>query len=170
MAGIIHAFPGEDAARAVSGGLGGTFLDEPEVGLAPGGPAVTPRIFKGCVIALAVAYLLLPIDLIPDVTGVGVVDDLALMGLLAWFYRSQVAKLRTAEKSPPQLPARAKSFDPYRVLEVPASASAQAIRTAYRARMNEYHPDKVAHLGKELQDLAHDKSVEIQQAYRQLSQ
>ena len=121
------------------------------------------------VIALAVAYLLIPIDLIPDVTGVGVVDDLALMGLLAWFYRSQVAKLRAAEKSPPQLPARAKSFDPYRVLEVLASATAQAIRTAYRARMNEYHPDKVAHLGQELQDLAHRKSVEIQQAYQQSS-
>ena len=32
----------------------------------------------------------------------------------------------------------------------------------------EYHPDKVAHLGEELQELAHRKALEIQQAYRQL--
>jgi DnaJ like chaperone protein len=121
------------------------------------------------VIAIAVAYLLFPIDLIPDMTGVGVLDDLALMGLLAWFYRSQVGKLQSTDKGPRQLPARANAFDPYQVLGVPASASSQAIRTAYRARMSEYHPDKVAHLGKELQDLAHRKSVEIQQAYQLLS-
>jgi preprotein translocase subunit Sec63 len=35
-------------------------------------------------------------------------------------------------------------------------------------RMKEYHPDKVAHLGDELQVLAHEKSQEIQRAYRQL--
>jgi DnaJ-domain-containing protein 1 len=34
--------------------------------------------------------------------------------------------------------------------------------------MREYHPDKVAHLGEELQKLAHDKALEIQQAYRDL--
>jgi len=30
--------------------------------------------------------------------------------------------------------------------------------------MAEYHPDKVAHLGKELQELAHQKVLEIQRA------
>jgi DnaJ like chaperone protein len=34
--------------------------------------------------------------------------------------------------------------------------------------MMEYHPDKVAHLGEELQKLAHEKSQEIQRAYQQL--
>jgi DnaJ like chaperone protein len=34
--------------------------------------------------------------------------------------------------------------------------------------MHEYHPDKVAHLGEELQKVAHRKAVEIQQAYEQL--
>ncbi len=34
--------------------------------------------------------------------------------------------------------------------------------------MNEYHPDKVAHLGEDLQKLAHRKSLEIQQTYQQL--
>ena len=44
----------------------------------------------------------------------------------------------------------------------------ETIHTAYRARMNEYHPDKVAHLGEELQQLAHRKALEIQRAYEQL--
>jgi DnaJ like chaperone protein len=34
-------------------------------------------------------------------------------------------------------------------------------RTAFRARMAEYHPDKVAHLGVELRELAARKTVEI---------
>jgi DnaJ-domain-containing protein 1 len=34
--------------------------------------------------------------------------------------------------------------------------------------MKEYHPDKVAHLGEELQNLALEKSRDIQRAYRQL--
>jgi DnaJ like chaperone protein len=35
--------------------------------------------------------------------------------------------------------------------------------------MKEYHPDKVAHLGEELQELAHRKVLEIQKAYQQLT-
>jgi DnaJ-domain-containing protein 1 len=35
--------------------------------------------------------------------------------------------------------------------------------------MTEYHPDKVTHLGKELQELAHRKVLEIQRAYQQLT-
>ena len=63
---------------------------------------------------------------------------------------------------------RAESFDPFEVLGVARTASSEEIRVAYRARMQEYHPDKVAHLGEELQRLAHLKSQEIQRAYRQL--
>jgi len=58
--------------------------------------------------------------------------------------------------------------DAYTVLGVPPSASPQEIRAAYRARMQEYHPDKVAHLGAELQQLALEKSQQIQRAYHQL--
>ncbi len=48
------------------------------------------------------------------------------------------------------------------------SATRDAIRAAYRERMKEYHPDKVAQLGEALQKLAHEKSQEIQRAYQQL--
>ncbi len=62
----------------------------------------------------------------------------------------------------------AASFDPYEILAIDSSASGEEIRAAYRARMHEYHPDKVAHLGEELQKVAHRKAVEIQQAYAKL--
>ncbi|MCH2186293.1 DnaJ domain-containing protein, partial [Myxococcota bacterium] len=59
-------------------------------------------------------------------------------------------------------------FDPYTVLGIDRSASEKEIQSAYRARMQEYHPDKVSHLGEELQRLANVKSQEIQRAYQQL--
>lgn len=34
--------------------------------------------------------------------------------------------------------------------------------------MQEYHPDKVSHLGEGLQELAHTKTQEIQRAYKEL--
>jgi preprotein translocase subunit Sec63 len=34
-------------------------------------------------------------------------------------------------------------FDPYDILGIPRSASAEDVRKAYRAKAREYHPDKV---------------------------
>jgi DnaJ like chaperone protein len=52
------------------------------------------------------------------------------------------------------------------VLEVGVDASLEEIRRSYRALMSQYHPDKVALLGKELRDLAECKSKAINSAYR----
>jgi DnaJ like chaperone protein len=43
------------------------------------------------------------------------------------------------------------------------------VRAAYRREMVNYHPDKVAHLGKELQELAKTKAQEINRAYEELT-
>jgi DnaJ domain len=52
------------------------------------------------------------------------------------------------------------------VLELPQDASIEQVRDAYRRLISQYHPDKVASLGRELQELAEAKSKEIAIAYQ----
>ena len=59
-------------------------------------------------------------------------------------------------------------FDPFQILEIPRGAGSQQIREAYLRQMSQYHPDKVTHLGKELQELAEEKAKSIQRAYSSL--
>ena len=61
--------------------------------------------------------------------------------------------------------SRRNGFDPYGVLGVSKGASKDQIHAAYRNRMNKYHPDKVSHLGEEFQQIAKEKSQEINRAY-----
>jgi uncharacterized membrane protein YkvA (DUF1232 family) len=144
---------------------------------------VDPRTLKKWLIAIAVLYLVFPRDLVFDFLGrgLGLIDDLLVIALLVWFYRRHLRGTVARETGESEGPGREErssraqsaasepAFDPYEVLKIPASASAEEIESAYKARMKEYHPDKVAHLGEELQELAHRKALEIQQAYQQLS-
>ncbi len=141
-----------------------------------------PKDLKKWLIILAVLYLVFPRDLIPDFlgSGLGLIDDLLLIALLTYFYRSRLRQYvaRTTQESGrhhqrerssrAQAEASEGSSDPHEILGIDASASGDEIQAAYKARMHEYHPDKVAHLGEELQKVAHRKAVEIQQAYEQL--
>jgi hypothetical protein len=139
-----------------------------------------PKSLKHWLIIIALLYLVFPRDLIPDFIGrgIGFVDDLLLMAGLYYFYRTRLqngsahATGESARSSDARDHAETKhsdaTFDPYRILGIPSSSSAESIRSAYRLRMTEYHPDKVAHLGDELQELAHKKVLEIQKAYQQL--
>ena len=145
-------------------------------------PMMKPRNLKKWLIIIAVLYLVFPRDLIPDFLGggLGLIDDLSLIGLLTYFYRKHLRKYtahESQESGEPDERQRSSSgraekaespVDPYQILGVDSSASAAAIQSAYRARIHEYHPDKVAHLGEELQKVAHRKTLEIQQAYEQL--
>jgi DnaJ like chaperone protein len=135
-----------------------------------------PKTLTYWLILAALVYLVVPFDLIPDFIGLpGRIDDIAMIGLLAWLYRSHVRKhLESGPEQEAADPAagsgseRAEAFDAYAVLGVPRGSSRDAIRHAYRQRMREYHPDKVAHLGEALQKLAHEKAQEIQRAYQQI--
>lgn len=112
-------------------------------------------------------YLRSPIDFIPDGAGlIGLLDDLVvLIATIAWI-RRQLG----SPPPPPRGPtAEPRPWDPYAVLGVKRGASAEEITHAYREQMKRYHPDRVSGLGEELQQLAHEKSVEIQRAYRELS-
>ncbi|MCA9484485.1 MAG: J domain-containing protein [Nitrospina sp.] len=57
---------------------------------------------------------------------------------------------------------------PFMVLGVNEDASFEDVRKAYRQRMAEHHPDRVAHLGEEQTEASHLKFLEVQAAYREI--
>lgn len=135
-------------------------------------------------IVFGLLYLVSPIDAIPDlIPGVGWLDDLLVLALVAWTVLGQRRGMnpwdvlrdrlggprgRASAPRPEDLTADFSQMDPYALLEVSPRASAEEIRSAYRRAVSRYHPDKVAHLGPEFQELAHTKLLAIQQAYETL--
>jgi len=132
-------------------------------------------------ILAALLYVISPVDVVPDLfPGWGWMDDLLVLGLLAWYLSRQRGRLPwdafrgrpggpwTRGPGPPppeELTADFSRMDPYSLLEVSPQASPEEIKAAYKRAVGRYHPDKVAHLGKEFQELAHKKLLAIQQAY-----
>ena len=53
----------------------------------------------------------------------------------------------------------------YAVLEVPATATDDEVKKAYRRMAMKYHPDKVARLGDDVQKAAGEKFKKVRQAY-----
>ena len=140
---------------------------------------------------LALLYAVMPIDLFPDVfIGWGQIDDLIILGLVIWyiltgnvpgffkqtlfrFYRN--TEHTDHQNSSHQERAHKKTSDsvhsemaPHEILGVGPTASKDEIRMAYRKLANQYHPDKVHHLGTEFQQLAEVKFKVIQEAYQKL--
>ncbi|MCX7879814.1 MAG: J domain-containing protein [Ignavibacteria bacterium] len=58
--------------------------------------------------------------------------------------------------------------DPYKILGIEKNSSPDEIKEAYRKKVREYHPDRVAQLGTELRELANKKMKEINWAYETL--
>ncbi len=123
---------------------------------------------------IALLYFINPYDVVPDfLLGLGWLDDLAVFGLVLWW----VSRLRRAYQASSTSSAYARKEqaapgrqeapeeDPHKILGIQHSASEQEIKSAYKRLAAQYHPDKVQHLGKEFQELAHKKFVAIQKAY-----
>lgn len=130
----------------------------------------------------ALLYVLFPRDLVPDfLVGWGWLDDLIVLYLFWRYYRrlslpqrpgNRSEKLRGAANDRQSRASDSDSqdhLDPYTILCIAPGASKEEIRSAYRRLAVQYHPDKVQHLGKELQELAEVRFKEIQQAYDYLA-
>lgn len=93
---------------------------------------------------------------------------LALLFVVLPVVRPLLVRVVRSLLTPPSQVGRTRvdgaASDPYAVLGVSPGASSEQIAAAYRVRMKEYHPDRVAELGPELRELAHRKTVEIQRA------
>lgn len=63
--------------------------------------------------------------------------------------------------------ARPSSQPWHEVLNISRTAEIDEIKRAYRSMMSQYHPDKVAALGPELQALCERKAKQINKAYDQ---
>ena len=137
---------------------------------------------------IMVLYFLSPLDLIPDVFfPAGYLDDLLVILVLlsgSPFLKKIISgylKSFRGNSFPPEdeIPfEREESFQenfkkkesssvksPWETLGVPENATLEEIKEAYRKRCAEYHPDKVAHLGIELQKVANEEFKKIQAAY-----
>lgn len=86
-----------------------------------------------------------------------------------------VAVLLPNMKRDPASNSQPPPFDPsklawHQVLGVAEYASREEITAAYKARISQYHPDKVASMAPEFRELAHTRSTEINAAYDQAMQ
>ena len=124
---------------------------------------------------LAFTPLVSPIDAIPDtLLGLGWADDIVLLLLAYWFVKRTIGRYSQTENYNSSRARRGEpepdaEKDPYEVLGVSRNASEKEIKSAYRKQAQRYHPDRVSHLGEELQQLAKQKFLEIQKAYEILS-
>lgn len=130
-------------------------------------------------------YLLVPTDLFPDfVLGPGWADDLVLLGLVYYFFLRQgtPSEAKTSSQDPNARGRHSEDArgprtqdtqdrntssrkNPYDILGISPEADLESIKKAYHRKAAQYHPDKVNHLGEELQQLAKEKFQEIQWAY-----
>ena len=121
------------------------------------------------VIVFGLLYLILPVDLVPEaLTGfLGYIDDLLALFLSIFLFQQLKQKKRT---TPFEEKKASNNKSAYDILGIERSASQEKIKKAYRQKMSLYHPDKVAHLGEELQQKAKEQTQEIQRAYEDLTQ
>jgi DnaJ like chaperone protein len=79
--------------------------------------------------------------------------------------RGDKTKPDAGPQTPPPRAAASDSAAWYEVLGVSRNATHADVAAAYRQRISEYHPDKVAKMGAEIRAVAERKSKQINGAY-----
>lgn len=142
---------------------------------------------KIILILFGLAYLISPIDIIPDLLlpFAGWIDDGVIIGTIYYLirykkfpdfffknqnpYKQQFRKNNANFASNKNQQSKNKSSKKHKtaheILGVSSDASKKEIQSAYKKAAKKYHPDKLSHLGKEFSSLANEKFLEIQKAY-----
>lgn len=82
----------------------------------------------------------------------------------------QVRRERQEREDAVRSKARRERRPWYVVLDVREDASAADIKAAYRRKISDYHPDRMASLGDDFRVLAEERSKEINEAYQFIRQ
>jgi DnaJ like chaperone protein len=127
---------------------------------------------KFLLILMAVIYFVSPIDALPDFLGpVGRIDDLIVLGLLIWQSSRQgkptgTPREQSGNRDDTGRPGGSQHRDtPHEIFGLKTGATRDEIESRFKELIKQYHPDRVAHLGEDLRNLAHEKTIEIQRAY-----
>jgi uncharacterized membrane protein YkvA (DUF1232 family) len=147
---------------------------------------------KIILILFGLAYLISPVDIIPDLLlpFVGWIDDGVIIGTIYYliryrkfpnfFFKNQNPYKQPFGQSTTNFTSKKKSssnntnsteytkksvLTPYEILGISTDANKKEIQNAYKQAIKKYHPDKLSHLGKEFSNLANEKFLEIQKAY-----
>jgi DnaJ-domain-containing protein 1 len=89
--------------------------------------------------------------------------QLMVIGLILGHLYDMGVFTGASTSAPPSPPSPA--TDPYATLGVSASATDDEIEQAWRRKMSEYHPDRVANSADEIRALAEKRASEINAAY-----
>src|SRR5688500_9114691 len=125
------------------------------------------------ILCVGILYVLNPIDLVPDIIPIlGWIEDLLVFAVALWLanrMRASAPADADAKWDKASRHARADGDNtlrepstaslpktPWQLLDIEPGASDEAIEAAYKAKLMQYHPDRVAHLGADLQRLAHE--------------
>ena len=116
-----------------------------------------------------IIYIISPFDFFP-----GFIDDLIASGTLWYYWRKWNTQKkqrgqgyfndRFRERGKRQHGESSQVDEAYRVLGVSPNASWEDVRKAYKEKIVKSHPDKVAHLGEELQEKAREVTLQLNKA------
>ena len=150
---------------------------------------------KIMLVIFGLAYLISPVDIIPDllVPFVGWIDDGVVIGTIIYLIRygklpnfmfkkqkpfrqsagrtnaDFTSNNKNKQANGPACQKKASSQKifktPYDILGIGPDATKKEIQSAYKEAIKKYHPDKLSHLGEEFSNLANEKFLEIQNAY-----